>query len=88
MTIRQFTEQERLKAACILLETTKLPVRLISEKFCFSSPSHFAAVFKQNFGITPNEYRKVFIESGISGEKKMIAHLYGNAALDGSPDSE
>lgn len=88
MTIRQFTEQERLKAACILLEATKLPVRLISENFCFSSPSHFAAVFKQNFGITPNEYRKVFIESGISGEKKMIAHLYGNAALDGSPDSE
>ena len=88
MTIRQFTEQERLKAACILLESTKLPVRSVSEKFCFSSPSHFAAVFKQNFGITPNEFRKTFIESGISGEKKVIAHLYGKAMLAEHPASD
>ena len=88
MTIRQFTEQERLKAACILLESTKLPIQSISEKFCFSSPSHFSSVFKQNFGITPNESRKTFMKSGISGEKKIIAHLYGNAVLDNHPDSE
>lgn len=78
MTIRQYTEQERLKAACILLESTKLSIQSISGKFCFSSPSHFTSVFKQNFGITPGQARNSFIRTGISGEQKITDKLREN----------
>ena len=51
-------QTERLNKACILLEKSELPVKYISEEIGYQNPNQFFKVFRENFGCTPQEYRK------------------------------
>ena len=48
----------RLRHAAELLSGTLLPVREIAAKAGFNSESYFCLVFRKNYGLTPEEYRK------------------------------
>lgn len=49
----------RLEAAAQMLRETDLSVSEILEKVAFSSSGYFASCFKQVYGLSPKEYRKV-----------------------------
>ncbi|MBC3533984.1 AraC family transcriptional regulator [Ruminococcus sp. AM23-1] len=42
-----------------LLQYTNKSIRTISTFLCFSSQSHFQTAFKKQFGMTPNECRRM-----------------------------
>ncbi|WP_264907150.1 AraC family transcriptional regulator [Vibrio sp. STUT-A11] len=46
------------RASVILNNTNNIPIAHIAEQTGFSSPYHFSRVFKQNFGISPLQFRK------------------------------
>ena len=49
--------QTRIEGAKGFLKSTDLSIEKISEKVGFGSTEYFYHSFKQNTGITPNEYR-------------------------------
>lgn len=51
---------KKLDEAQNLLKFTDKTISEISNYLCFSSQSYFQNVFKKNFNITPNEYRKKY----------------------------
>ncbi|MFK7932158.1 MAG: ATP-binding protein [Saprospiraceae bacterium] len=53
----QFIRTFRLKKAKILLEDSKLNINEISWKTGFSSNSHFSKLFKEEFGVSPREFK-------------------------------
>ena len=57
MTVRQYIEQEKIRAAKNALVHFDLEISGISEYLAFSSPSHFSSVFKKSTGLTPKEWR-------------------------------
>ena len=59
MTIQQYILQERCDHAANLLKYSDYPIAVIAEYFCFSSQSHFGSCFKRQYGMTPNEYRRL-----------------------------
>jgi transcriptional regulator GlxA family with amidase domain len=50
----------RLELASSMLERTELGLAEVAERFGFSSQFHFSRAFKQNYGMSPNAYRKSF----------------------------
>ncbi len=58
-TLKSFIVQKKLKFACDLLINTDFSVNEIQKRVHFSSKQHFYRIFKQNFGLLPNEYRTV-----------------------------
>lgn len=50
--------RQRLDVAKRLLRETNLPVAEIAAQSGFSSPSHLGAILRQEFGVTPNQWRK------------------------------
>ncbi len=58
LTIMEYILKTRLANAKILLGTTSLTISEISERCGFSGFSYFSRIFKENYGITPNEFRK------------------------------
>ena len=50
--------QQRLNAACRLLESTDSGVSDIALSTGFCDQSHFTKMFKRERGITPGEYRR------------------------------
>ena len=61
--VNAFVTRMRMEAAGKLLTTTDLKVDLVAAQLGFSSASYFNQVFKKNYGVTPTEYRKKFVES-------------------------
>lgn len=62
-TGRNYTEIEKevkLKEAARLLVQTELSTYEIAEACGYNSPSYFFKLFKQNYGISPQKYRKQF----------------------------
>lgn len=57
-TIHQFLIELRLNKAKELLLTTLLDITSISEEVGFLSYTHFIKVFREKFGIPPQQYRK------------------------------
>lgn len=57
-TIHQHLTTLRLDSALKLLRTSKQPITEIALELGYSSHSHFTALFKQKFGVTPLHYRK------------------------------
>ncbi|MEM9887703.1 MAG: ATP-binding protein [Bacteroidota bacterium] len=53
----QFIRSFRLKKAKALLEAGNLNVNEVSWETGFTSPTHFAKVFKEEFGFNPSNYR-------------------------------
>ncbi|MCH6259126.1 AraC family transcriptional regulator [Puniceicoccaceae bacterium K14] len=58
-TVSPYQQLIRMKIgyACILLETTDLKVKVISESLAFEDPLHFSRVFKQKVGVSPSQFR-------------------------------
>ena len=55
-----FTLQVRLNHARRMITTEDIPLTTIARKCGFQTPSHFSKMFKQQFGISPQQYRKNF----------------------------
>ena len=59
MTIQQYIMKEKCAHAANLLKYSDYSITRISEYFHFSSPSHFGNNFKQFYGMTPKDYRRL-----------------------------
>ncbi|MBP2033541.1 AraC-like DNA-binding protein [Clostridium algifaecis] len=57
-TYSEILQNIKLKQACFYLSKTNLSVQEIIEKVGYSESSHFYHIFKKNFTMTPNEYRR------------------------------
>lgn len=57
-TATEFIRQVRLTMAARLLLVSNDPVNCIAHDVGFEDANHFTRVFRQNYGITPNQYRK------------------------------
>lgn len=58
MTPLDFIRNIKIKQACQLLITTKLPVSEIAYKVGFTNPKYFTRCFKEETGMTPSDYFK------------------------------
>ena len=56
-TLKEYIVQEKMEAAKVLLQTTELPITLISSHVGYGNYSNFTRSFKQVTGMTPMEYR-------------------------------
>ena len=48
----------RLAESCLLLQNGAGTMRQIADQLCFSSPQHFTAAFKRQYGMSPSKYIK------------------------------
>lgn len=60
MTISGYLLRKRVETAKELLENTGMPINVISMQVGYSNFSYFTKVFRENVGVSPNEYRKRF----------------------------
>jgi AraC-like DNA-binding protein len=58
MGIQKYTRIRRVEAAADLLKYSDKGIADIAFYLCFPSQSHFGAVFKSHFGLTPAKYRE------------------------------
>lgn len=59
MTIVQYKTQQKLKYACHLLKHSDINVSNIALHLQYDSLSYFVRSFKEEYGMTPSEYRKM-----------------------------
>lgn len=57
-TYSEILQNIKLKHACFYLAKTSLSIQDIISKVGYSELSHFYRIFKKNFTLTPNEYRR------------------------------
>ena len=56
-TLTTYIQEQKIKEARYLLETSDLPIILIADKLGYSSQQQFQTVFKKMTGTTPNRFR-------------------------------
>ena len=61
-TPSEFIRFIRLKRAAELLERSQLFVNEVAFQVGFNDPKYFRKYFKDEFGVSPNEYKKKFVE--------------------------
>ena len=66
LTLTEYLNNTRIKAAQHLLLTSDLPVSEISEQVGYESHTHFCRVFKQFTNVSPMQYRKGSIRTETS----------------------
>lgn len=59
----QFILRQKTKRAIELLTCTSLPVSSIAESLGFANQFYFSSSFKKQTGMTPSEYRNVYLRS-------------------------
>lgn len=57
VTPYQFLLEKKLAVAKVLLITTHLSIKSISEKLCFADEHYFSHIFKEKVGVSPFKYR-------------------------------
>ncbi len=57
-TVFGFWHELKMEKAQKLLLENKIPIKEISEIIGYKNPQHFSTAFKNNFGITPSNFRK------------------------------
>jgi len=57
-TVTEFVQQQQLTKAKLLLEETALPLKEISFRLGFASPSDFSFAFRRAVGQTPSQFRR------------------------------
>jgi len=57
-TLTGYVADLRIRKACTLLETTTMPLQMISESVGYYNQNSFIRRFKQITGVTPGEYRR------------------------------
>ena len=55
---KQYLIDLKLKKACKLLSTTKLPIFIVANSLGFDDQLAFSKLFKKKFSISPSQYRK------------------------------
>lgn len=60
-TIFRFVQDERLRKASLLVQHSKLPLKVIAEMSGFKTAPHFSRVFKEKYGCSPSTLRKHFL---------------------------
>lgn len=75
ISIKDYILKEKILYAIDLLKNTAFSIKEISEMSGFSSPSHFAVLFKQEMKITPKEYVNKYLTGNPHQE---IADYDGN----------
>ena len=78
ISIKDYIQKEKLHYAIDLLKNTSFSIKEVSSLAGFSSPSHFATVFKSELNITPKEYVSKYLSSNPHQE---IADFDGNQIL-------
>ncbi len=68
-TLSSYIQRTRVEEAKNMLKFTDTEFIDISNYLCFSSHSHFIAVFKKYEGITPKEYRNKYYRKNFSSEE-------------------
>ena len=63
ITPLQFILRQKTKKAIELLTCTDLPVSAIAESLGFSNQFYFSSFFKKQTGMTPSEYRGIYLRS-------------------------
>ena len=63
ISIKDFIQKEKLHYAIDLLKNTSFSIKEVASLAGFSSPSHFATVFKTEINITPKEYVNKYLSS-------------------------
>lgn len=58
-TLTSYIASLRIRKACSLLETTTMPLQMVSESVGYYNENSFIRRFKQMTGVTPGEYRKI-----------------------------
>lgn len=58
MTPVEYRTEKRIQKAKLLLETTDMPIKVISDSLGFYDTSYFYKIFKKAYSITPKEYRE------------------------------
>lgn len=58
-TLTGYVADLRIRKACSLLETTTMPLQMVSESVGYYNLNSFIRRFKQITGVTPGEYRRV-----------------------------
>lgn len=59
LTPTQYLKRLRMQKAQLLLETTFLSVKQISNRVGFSDDTYFSREFKKTYGVAPGRYRQV-----------------------------
>jgi len=57
VTFTQYIRSEKINKAAILLATTDLPIKRVSQKVGFDTVHYFSSVFKKIMDIPPGEFR-------------------------------
>ncbi len=57
-TLTEYITELRLDESKKILSETDLTITLIAEKIGYKNYSYFSKIFKERFGITPNEYKR------------------------------
>ena len=57
-TIYEFVNERKMQYAAHLLVTTIEPISEISYQLGYESPSYFTKQFRENYGVSPQAYRK------------------------------
>ena len=66
--VREYAKTKRLSAAAELLRTTDLSVKAIAVEFGYQSPPDFTRRFKEQFHLSPTDFRKRALRDGRSSE--------------------
>ena len=64
--VREYAKKKRLSAAAEFLRTTDFSVKAIAVEFGYRSPPDFTRRFKQQFHLTPTDFRKRALRNGAS----------------------
>lgn len=58
MSPQDYLMQVRMSRSCELLEETSLPINVIATSVGYDNALTFSKIFKQRYGVSPNNYRK------------------------------
>lgn len=56
-SVQAWTEEQRLRRACDLLETTMMPIGSVARSSGFADPFYFSRRFRKQTGYTPRDWR-------------------------------
>ncbi len=59
-SLMKYIQEQRLDAAKNMLLYSERSIQQVADYFQFKNQSHFAKLFRENFGMTPTEYRRQF----------------------------
>ena len=66
--VREYAKNKRLSAAAEFLRTTDLSVKAIAVEFGYRSPPDFTRRFKEQFHLSPTDFRKRALRHGPSSD--------------------